>query len=160
MMHLTTPVFIVMQENASAQLSPIPAPSAPPCVEEPACPIVLQANFPEGQIDPNQSMARFIPGKVIPLVAYNFSDKPAHVSLTADLPANVTSDLPAAIELAPQQRLEIPMTLTMPSGSNGQATIRIHGDLADHGRAMLSFNRCLVRRSQQPQSRKRFEPFR
>lgn len=141
-MHLTTPVFIVMQENASKAMSLTPAPPPPPRVNTPACPIVLQANFPEAQIDPNQSAARLKPDQenAIPLVAYNFSDKPAHVALAADVPTGMTASPLAAIDLAPHQRSEIPMTVSTPAVIAGNAVIRIEADSPEMGKQTLSLN--------------------
>jgi hypothetical protein len=141
-MHLTTPVFIVKEENASKALSPIPGPPPPPRVDERACPIVLQANFAEGQIDPNQSAARLKPGmdNSIPLVVYNFSDKAAHVTLSAHLPDGMSGSALPGIDVRPKERLEVPMTVTTPGVIAPGSVIRIDGDCGILGKQVLSFN--------------------
>lgn len=136
------PVFVVLRSNSARQLNLIPSPQPPRRLEGRPSPIVLQAAFPASQLAaPPLFAERVCAGsdQPIPLVAYNFSDHLAKGDLTVDRPAGWKVSLPnSSVELKPNERQAIAMTIEIPSKATTQP-VRVTGDFGDDGKAIVSF---------------------
>lgn len=139
----SSPVFLVFPETAVPAFSlrepPKPAPARPGT----PCPVVLQATWPEDQVDLKQSAYR-VPKDAkeitIPIFGYNFADKPLRGRFTVKVPDGWTADFLNEAPLAPQERLQWELRLTPGQfGADQPVVIRIEGDFGDSGRSVLSF---------------------
>jgi len=127
------------QPYAASDLELSPPP--PEALAGRPCPVVFQAVWPESATDLKQSAYR-IPanGTEIPVYVYHFGEGTASGRVHVDVPNGWTFDLPSPAELQPGERLEWSLRLQPPHGIGADVhTIRVWGDFAELGRAVLSF---------------------
>jgi hypothetical protein len=139
-----SPIFVILPQNATRQLKLIPPPKAPPRLEGRPSPIVLQAAFTSAQLAQPPVFAENVTAgsdQSIPLVAYNFSDHAAHVTLKVQTFESWNAHVPEAVDLPPGGRVKIPMTLSVIFESAAVFhPLRVEATGADVGTAVLSFN--------------------
>jgi uncharacterized membrane protein len=136
-----------------SQFNWIPPPKPAPWRAGKPSAIVLQAAFPASQLEQLLSSDRVAAGsdQPIPLVAYNFSDHAAHVTLKVQAPQTWKVNAPESIDLRPQSRVEVPMTLNAPfQSAKGFHAIRVEATGVDLGTAVLSFNVLPTQASTRP----------
>jgi hypothetical protein len=138
------PVFVILPQNAARKLKMIAVPKSPPRLDGHPSPIVLQAAFGEASLAPPPIFAEQVPAgsdESIPLVAYNFSDQPAHMTLNVQAFRGWDARVPEAIDLPPRGRVQIPMTLKCVFESPKMFhAVRVEASGANVGTAVLSFN--------------------
>jgi hypothetical protein len=140
--HISSPVFIVMPENATKSMPFQPAQAAPAPSNTKLSPIVLQQLADPQQIAPGLSAMKLETGRdaSLPIFAYNFSDHPAHLTLSASAPDGTHITVPDSIDIPPGERIQIPTTVNIHPTSFASVRIRITADAGADGKPVLSFN--------------------
>lgn len=137
----TAPLFVRLPPGTAKTLALKTPPPKPARLTGEPSPIVLQSLWPEAQVFLNKSAYRLTgrDEETIPIFAYNFGATPAKGGLRVTAPAGWTVQLPASVELAPEERKELSLKLTV-AASTGRLveTVRIDGDFGPAGQAVLS----------------------
>ncbi len=137
----SAPTFVVLAKGTARPGNITPPPRAPDRLKGAPSPIVLQSTWPEAGTDLQRSAYRLSATEPtgIPIFAYNLGEKPARGQLRVEVPDGWTARLPEAVELAPDEREELVLSVTPPGGSaRPPDTLRITGDFGRSGRAVLS----------------------
>lgn len=111
--------------------------------------IVLQALWPEEKRDLKQSAYRVSAddGDIVPVFAYNFGSIPVRGTFHVHEPSRISVQFPAAVEIAPRDRVELGLKVTSidrPSGA--PTTVRILADFGRAGHSVLSVRLVLASR--------------
>jgi hypothetical protein len=144
------PLFAVLDRGTRL---PLTLPPKPPKLERgKPSPIVLQAVPPEASILLKESAYKLPtdPATTIPILLYNFGEKPARGRLNAALSMKSAQaltavpwsiELPKEVEVAPGERKELTLRLSSVS-TNGveSAVLRITGEFGGGGHSILSLN--------------------
>jgi hypothetical protein len=138
-----SPQIAISNVDPSGSLKLDPPPKAPPVSDEKPSPVVLQIMWPDAARDVNHS-AYHIPSEepvTVPLFAYNFSDHAVKGELKVADSGDWKVSMPSgAIELKPNDRHEVSLTITPPAKPTTQP-IRITGDFGtDAGKPVVSFD--------------------
>jgi hypothetical protein len=137
----SAPVFAVLPKGAGRQLGPISPPQTPKRLKGEPSTVVLQALWPEAGTDLKQSAYRIAANEptVVPVFAYNLGDKTARGPISVDAPAGWKVAFDKVLELAPDERREIALSVTPATGpTTTPGTVSITGDFGRSGRAVLS----------------------
>jgi hypothetical protein len=138
----SAPLFAVFRRGSARQFSLAPPSKPPPFRKAKPSPVVLQALWPEGQIDLKLSAYRFLTGAPVrvSLFVYNFGRDRLRGQLHVTAPDGWRVTLPEMLELAPQERRELTLLAeeTAPP-MDSPAVIRISGDFGRAGKPVLSF---------------------
>ena len=141
------PVFVLLPADAAGQLQLQPPPSGTPQRLGQACPVVLQAVWPEKQVDLKNSAYKLTAGKSqsIPVYVYNFSHLQADGRLAATAPSGWHVELSGSaaaqdkVQIAPHERIELKLAVQPPVDRSSQpATATIEGDFGAAGKVILS----------------------
>jgi hypothetical protein len=135
------PVFALLPIGTATKLPLAPPPAAPRLRIGTPSPVVLQALWPEKQLDLNRSAYRVAveQPQAIPVFVYNFGQKPVSGSLRVEHASGVEIKFASEVEVAPGGRIELPLVLKMPGQiSETASTIRIVGEFGAAGTAILS----------------------
>jgi hypothetical protein len=136
------PLFAVLPRGSARQFSLTPPPTSPPLRRGKPSPVVLQARWPEGQIDLKSSAYRFATGAPVQVsvFAYNFGRRPVRGRLNVTAPDGWQVTLPETLELAPQERQELTLLAEPPAAlASTPAQIHVQGDFGRAGQPVLSF---------------------
>jgi hypothetical protein len=134
----SAPIFAVFPRGSARHL-PLAPPAAPPAkLAHNPSPVVLQALWPEEEIDLRGSALRLPKTDLasIPVFVYNFSGESARGELRVVTPADWHVTLPGDIQIAPGERKEF--ALKVQADHRTPATLRLHGDFGRLGEAVLS----------------------
>jgi hypothetical protein len=138
----SSPIFIVLPETAAATLSLVEPPKPATVRQGEPCPVVLQSIWPTDRVDLKRSAYRLgtdSEKRVIPVFGYNFGDKPLTGQFAVKVPDGWKASFPEQGTLGPGERLQWELRLEPgPWGPEEVTTIRIEGDFAAAGRAILS----------------------
>jgi hypothetical protein len=135
------PLFVVLPLGAAKALSFTAPPAKPPMRQGKACPIVLQALWPDDKLDLKQSAYRLPSQKaeVIPVYAYNFGSHPVRGSFRIEQSSSWKAEFPTEAQIGPGERIELPLTVSSVDSASGlPATVRILGDFGADNRPVLS----------------------
>lgn len=139
---MNEPLIAVTSVDPSGAMKLIPPPKAPPVSDEKPSPVVLQVLFPDSARSVKQSLYHIAtdqPQKVA-LFAYNFSDHAVKGELKVDPNDEWQPKLKSPnVELKPNDRVEIPLTLSASSAQPTTQPIRVSGDFAGDGKPIVSF---------------------
>jgi len=137
----SAPLFVLMPKGAHKQLTVSPPPPAPKRLKGKPSSIVLQSIWPAEHTDLKQSAYRIRAGKrtMVPVFACSFAAQPVSGRLRVEAPAGWNVETPDRLELAAQERRDLPLVITAPGEVQGApGVIRITGDFGRKGRAVLS----------------------
>ncbi len=149
------PVFVLLPVDAARRLQLRKAPPKAPPSEGQPCPVVLQAVWPEKQVDLKNSAYKLAAGKsqAIPVYVYNFSHLTATGSMAAtgqagwkvslsEIAGAQGSEIAGAqgkVQIAPGERIELTLNVQPPADRSTQpAVVNIEGDFGAAGKAVLS----------------------
>jgi hypothetical protein len=135
------PLFAVLPLGAANALSFTAPPAKPPMRQGKACPIVLQALWPDDKLDLKRSAYRVPTQKaqIIPVYAYNFGSSPVRGSFGIEQSSAWKAEFPNGAQIGPGERIELPLTVTsVDSASDSPASVRIIGDFGAESRPILS----------------------
>jgi hypothetical protein len=135
------PLFVLLPP-ATAKTLPLLAPvaAAAPLKGE-FSPVVLQATWPEEKLNLTKSAYRVAMDKeeTIPVFIYNFSAQPRQGTLRLTPPPGCRASLPAAVELAPQERKELALVVECFRAAPGViAPLKITGEFGKTDHPVLS----------------------
>jgi hypothetical protein len=135
------PLLVVLPAGSAEALALVPPPPAAPQRGGGASPIVLQALWPEEKTDLKQSAYRISTEKdeTIPVYVYNFGSRPLHGTFEMEPPSSWTAKFPTEVDVAPQERIELSLTLASADPApKGATSVRIRGDFGAGGKPVLS----------------------
>jgi len=134
------PQFAIFPSRGARKLPLIPPPATPPVRRGKPSPVVLQALWPETELDLNLSAYR-IPshGAVrVPVFAYNFGDKVAEGRLGLEAPTGWMIEPDAPLQLAPGERKELALVRAAAARGTNLVQARIAGAFGRAGQPVLS----------------------
>lgn len=137
----SAPLFALLPEGTARKMLLNTPPKPAPWLEGEASPVVLQALWPEEKVSLSKSAYRISSEKAetIPVYLYNFHAEAARGRLRVTGPQGWKITFPDQVELAPQERKELGLTVNC-RGTTAQLVekLRIEGDFGSAGRAVLS----------------------
>jgi len=137
----SAPAFVLLPVGAGKKLALVAPPQAPPRLAGTPSPVVLQALWPEDQVDLDKSAYRISMEKVetIPLWIYNFRPRKVSGKLLVTAAPGWTVSLPGTVELLPDERKELTLTVDgREAKSKLVEKVRITGDFGRAGKPVLS----------------------
>jgi hypothetical protein len=141
------PLYFELPKKACPAFNPPPHP-AKLLTGRPG-PVVLQALLPEKGTVLNESACHMPEGRSmsVPVVVYNFGDRPVHGKLKVKTPPKWAAQFPDEVSVAPGGREELRLLLTHPSGMEiTNAVVRVSGHFNDGGGApVVSFHLTTAR---------------
>lgn len=136
----TAPVFALLAAGAASKLALQPPPARPDWLAGTPAMVVLQALWPEAEVDLKRSAYRLGAREArLPVYAYNFGPEAVRGRLSVAGPDDWKLTLPETVILAPDERRELALTIATPDAPRRVLErLRVTGDFGDAGRAVLS----------------------
>ncbi|MBI4323873.1 MAG: hypothetical protein HY674_01275 [Chloroflexi bacterium] len=137
----SAPVFALLPEGTAKKMLLNPPPKPAPCLEGEASPVVLQALWPEEKVSLRKSAYRISSEKAeaIPVYLYSFHSDAVRGRLRVTGPSGWKIAFPEQVELAPQERKELALTVDCrETTAQLVEKVRIEGDFGPAGRPILS----------------------
>jgi hypothetical protein len=135
------PIFFVAPKGTAWKMKLTPPPAPAPRLGGKPSPIVFQALWPTNKVALDKSAYRVTAGQpqTIPVFAYNFGARKVSGRLRVEAGAGWRVEFPDRIELQPDERQELALTLTPPAAKpDAVETVKITGDFDRAGKPVLA----------------------
>ncbi len=135
------PLFVVFPADAAGKFELEPPPASAPWLDGSPSSMVLQAIWPQKQTMLSQSAYLVATHRTerIPIFVYNFGRDPVEGRLTVRGPQDWRLNMPAAVKVAPGERVELALAVELPHpvATTAEAAL-IEGDFGPAGKPVLS----------------------